>query len=175
MTQLIASLGIVLAALVSGVVAWTIARRTSSGKIDTSQAATLWDEGTIMRKELRDEVVTLKTQLTEAIKAVTTLNMEITHSRQETEAAREETRKSREETRILMAQIAALHVETKNVLTEVQTSNALSIGALADNIESRRILDIPIDERTEQEKIHLATAKDRLPADLRATHGTEEA
>lgn len=178
----IAPLAVVLAAAVTGFVAWTVAKRTTSGSIDTSEAATLWDEGTIMRKELREQVTTLraesadlKTQLTIAVAAVTSLNDEIRRSRQETEAAREETRLSREETRKLMSQIESLHQETKgvlietsHVLDEVKTSNALSIGALADNTESRRILEITPSERTSQENEHLATAHDRLPDELRA-------
>lgn len=174
MLSFIAPLAIVLAAAVSGFVAWKISRRSTSGAINTSEAATLWDEGTTMRQELRAEVIALKAQLIEAIAAITSLNHEITRSRQETEAAREETRKSREETRVLMGQIDALHAETTNVLTEVKTSNALSIGALADNTESRRILEIEPVDRTPQEKEHLATAKDRLPKELRAHQKAED-
>ncbi|HEV8177408.1 MAG TPA: hypothetical protein VGP44_06920, partial [Gemmatimonadales bacterium] len=57
---------------------------------------------------------------------------------------------------------------------EVKTANALTIGALADNIESRRILDIPEADRTEVEKEHLASAGDRLPDSQRAKKGQRE-
>lgn len=169
MTPLLGALAVIIAAAITGYVTWMIAKRSSSGAIDTSEAAKLWDEGTGMRQELRKEVIELKAQLITAIAAITALNHEITSSRQETEAAREETRKSRAETRVLMAQIEALHAETTNVLDEVKTSNALTIGALADNTESRRILEIPSRDRTDQEKMHLDTASDRIPDDKRAS------
>lgn len=158
MTPIYSALAVILAAIISGVVAWLIARRTTSGKIDTSEAAKLWDEGTVMRKELRDEVILLKQQLNDAIAAVTGLNREIKASRSETEHAREETRQSRSETRILMEQIELLHAE-------VQTNNTLTIAALADNAETRRILEVPKSERTPVEFDHLATVDDRQPTD----------
>lgn len=175
-------------AAISGLVTWLVARRASSGSIDTSEAATLWDEGTVMRRELREEVVSLRQRLAEAIAAITTLNLQIAGARRDTELARDETRKSREETQRLMVQVQILRnetrdvldevkvntVETKHVLDEVKTSNALSIGALADNIESRRILDIPVGQRTPQEVQHLDTAHVRLPDNLRADQGEEK-
>lgn len=149
-------IAVVLVAMVSGAVTWLISRRTKSGKIDTSEAAVLWDEGTKMRLELRDEVKSLKAQLIEAIEAITDLNREIKASRAETERSREETRLSRAETRRLMAQIEELH-------GEVKTSNALTMGALADNTETRRILLVPKDDRTPIEFEHLASAGERQP------------
>ena len=172
--EVLIALAAVAAAAVTGTVTWKIAKRSTSGAINTSEAATLWDEGTTMRQELREEVVALKAQVTEAMAAIVGLNADIRLSRQETEAAREETRKSREETRMLMLQIASLHRETREVLGEVKTNNTMSIGALADNTETRRILDLPIEDRTPKEKEHLRTAKDRLPHDLRAKQGDEE-
>lgn len=182
LAPLYAALAVVFAATATGYFAYRSAKRATSGGVDTSAAASLWDESAKMRSELRDEVVALKAQLTEAITVVTTLNREITHQRQETEAAREETRKSREETRTLMAQIDELHgetkgvldevrsanAETKGVLKEVQTANALTMGQLADNQETRRITVIPQGDRTTQEQEHLDTAAQRMPDDLRA-------
>lgn len=155
MTPLIGAIAVVLVAIISGVVTWLASRRTKSGKIDTSEAATLWDEGTNMRKELREEVTSLKTQLTAATAAMAEMTREIRLSRAETENAREETRQSRRETRELMEQIAELH-------GEVKTANSLTIGALADNTETRRILEIPKEDRTPMENEHVATAADRI-------------
>lgn len=152
---IVGALAVIVGAVITGVVTWSVARRTKSGKIDTSEAATLWDEGTKMRGELRDELVSTKEQLGKAITAITALNEEIRRSRAETEASREETRLSRAETRKLMLQI-------DNVHDEIKTANALTIGALADNTETRRILEIPKEERTEAENQHVATAGDRI-------------
>ena len=178
-TAILSPLAVVLAAAVSGLVAWKIARRSTSGAIDTSEAATLWDEGTVMRQELRAEVALLKTQLIEAVAAITALNTDVALSRKETAAAREETQQSRAETLQLMKQIAGLHADTKNVLQdtkhvlqEVKTSNGSTIGALADNGESRRIMEVPEGNRTVAERQHLRSA--RLPDDVRAKHDETE-
>lgn len=56
----------ILVALISSGGTYWVVRRTKSGRIDTTEAATLWKESNDMRKELRDEVVDLKEQLTEA-------------------------------------------------------------------------------------------------------------
>lgn len=156
MEPLYGAVGLVLVALVSGFFTWRIAKQTKSGKIDTTEAAKLWDEGTEMRRELKEEVVSLRARLTEAINAISDLNSAIERARAETERAREETHKSREETQQLMAQIAAIS-------GEVKTSNQLTIANLADNTETRRILGVPEDERSKMEQQHIDTAGDRLP------------
>jgi len=179
--EVLAPIAVVAAAAVSGFVAWKKARRSTSGAIDTSEAATLWDEGTIMRQELRAEVASLKAQLIEAVTAITALNRDVALSREETALARKETQQSRYETLQLMKQIAGLHVDTRNVLQdtqhvleEVKTGNGLTIGGLADNAETRRILDLPEGDRTLAEREHLTTAGSRLPEGQRAKQGQIE-
>lgn len=49
--------------VVGPIITWKIAKRNTSGSIDTSEAATLWAESNEMRKELRDEVVSLREEL----------------------------------------------------------------------------------------------------------------
>lgn len=59
-------LAILLAAagVVTGSVgAYLIARRTTSGKINTSEAKDLWDEATKMRLELRHQVESLQAEI----------------------------------------------------------------------------------------------------------------
>lgn len=178
---LISGLAVIFGSGVTGYFAWITAKRTAtstdrmaSGSITTSTAASLWDEGTAMRGELRQEVIDLRAQIALLIPQITSLNLEIMHSRQETEAARSETRQSREETRILMAQIESLHNETSALHEEVKTGNALTIGALADNTETRRILELPIAERTIIEQAHLDTAGTRLSEEKRADQSDGE-
>lgn len=172
--ELFSALAVVLVAAVSGLVTWKVARRSTSGDIDTSEASMLWLEGTSMRKELRDEVASLKAQLVKAIGAIGALNTEIASSRYQIETAREETRQSRAEIRALMAQIDNLHSDNRSVLAEVRTSTALTIGALADNSETRRILDLSPADRTPQEQDHLDSVENRLPDSQRAYQGDEE-
>jgi chromosome segregation ATPase len=136
-------------ALITGLFGWKIAKRTNSGKVDTTTAETLWTEGTNMRVELRAEVADLKKQLVDAATAISELTKEIRQSRSETEDARKEIR-------LLVQQISNVH-------DEVKTSNALTIGALMDNQETRRILEIPKGERSDAENEHVATASDRMP------------
>lgn len=186
---MLGALAVVLAATVTGWFAWRISKHSSSGSIGSSTAQSLWDAGNDLRvlmaaerveltKEvsaLKNEIRELKVDLRESIASTVALNREIRQSRDETALAREETRLSRAETRELMAQIDALHLETKDVLNEtkdvlheVKTSNALTMGQLADNSESRRIDAIPKGDRTTQEQEHLRSASERLPDALRA-------
>lgn len=60
----------ILLALITGVgvpatalVTYLVARRQTSGQIATSDAATLWAESQAMRRELRTEVVDLRTRV----------------------------------------------------------------------------------------------------------------
>lgn len=43
-----------------GGVTWLVSRRKSSGRINTTEAETLWSESQKMRQELRDEVASLR-------------------------------------------------------------------------------------------------------------------
>ena len=49
--------------VVSGVVTYFIARRTTSGNISTSDAASLWAESNALRKEYRERAEQLEAQL----------------------------------------------------------------------------------------------------------------
>jgi len=162
MELVVESVAVVMVALVTAAGTWLVARRTTSGRIDTTEAATLWDEGTQMRLELRNEVLSLKLQLTEAIAAITSLNHEIKASRAETEYARSETRRSREETRMSRAETRELMMQIEELHGEVKTGNALTMGQLADNTETRRILELSKEDRSVLEAEHLATAGARM-------------
>ncbi len=128
--------------------------------------------------------------LREAVAAITALNNEIRLSREEAEASRRETRGLKSQIAALTAQVTELHAaqihalkdqttqlteQTTAVSDEVRTKNGITLGGLADNTETRRILDIPEGDRTEHEREHLRTASERLPDDLAAdqTKGTE--
>lgn len=51
------------------------------------------------------------------------------------------------------AQVANVHAEVADVHTEVQTANGITLAALADRAEGRRItVDIPHDQRTTSEQ-----------------------
>lgn len=107
------AIGMILVAVITGTVTWLTTRRTKSGKIDTSEAAKLWDEGTEMRRELRAEIVALKFQLGEAIQAVSDLNFELQKAREEVETARKEHQEAAEETHRLRLIIEELSKEVK--------------------------------------------------------------
>lgn len=51
--------------VVSGLVTYFIARRTTSGSISTSDAASLWKESNALRQEYRDRAELLEKRLTE--------------------------------------------------------------------------------------------------------------
>lgn len=156
LTILIAVIGFV-AAIITGLVSWAVARRRNSGNIDTSDAASLWTESTQMRKDLRNEVDGLRKELKEAgmkfdaaVLQINGLLREIAFANTAIANAREETRTAREETAQLRAVINDVHAEVK-------TYNALTMGVLADNQESRRIMAIPPELRTPGETEHLNT------------------
>ncbi len=180
-TALIGALTVLMAGVGSWVT-WKISKRNASGAIDTSVAADLWAEGGKIRGELRVDLTETKKQLEdtsaalrEAVAAITALNEEIRLSRQQTEAAREEHRLSRQETKDLKlhitqltGQITELHRTQIEALREVKTGNTLTIGGMADNAESRRIMNVPHEDRTPTERDHLDTASDRLSPDVAA-------
>ena len=108
MAALYASLATLLVAVVSGLVTLLVARRSKSGRIDTSEAAKLWDEGTAMRLELRSEVATLRAQLSEATTSIAELNIELRKARTDAARARKEAIESRRESQELIEQIKQL-------------------------------------------------------------------
>ena len=50
-------------AVVTGLCGYVVVRRTASGKVETSDAKTLWDAAEAIRKELRDELVMVRARL----------------------------------------------------------------------------------------------------------------
>jgi hypothetical protein len=56
-------IGVIGGAGITGVVAWLIARRGSSGSVSTSDAATLWGAAEAIRREQGDEIVRLRERI----------------------------------------------------------------------------------------------------------------
>lgn len=50
-----APLGVILAAIVSGIVSWLVAKRKSGGTVKTSESTELWNASQELRKMLQDE------------------------------------------------------------------------------------------------------------------------
>lgn len=61
--------------------------------------------------------------------------------------------------------VAALHDEVADVKREVTTGNASTLAQLADAQESRRISDIPTDDRSHDEAEHLADVPVSVPVE----------
>lgn len=101
----VAFLGLLGAAISAGVGVY-VAKRQRSGRIDTTEAQTLWTEGTNMRKELRDELI--------AVRAENTL------LRDEQKALRAEVVGLREKTAAMEGELAALRA----ALTALQVDGA---------------------------------------------------
>jgi peptidoglycan hydrolase CwlO-like protein len=66
---------------VSSFVTWAIAKRSTSGSISTSDAASLWAESNALRKEYRDRAETLEKQLEEVNSKLQTMTDELTKLR----------------------------------------------------------------------------------------------
>lgn len=60
-------LGGVAGVFVTAIVTYLVARRKSSGTVDTSEADSLWNESRTLRDALRDEVRDLRANLTLAV------------------------------------------------------------------------------------------------------------
>lgn len=84
----------VLAGMFGAGIPWLIARRTTSGTVNTSEAETLWAQSQQMREELRLEVVTLRSD-------VAVLQREAAGLRRQLSKIREEAHQLREENRLL--------------------------------------------------------------------------
>lgn len=52
-------------------------------------------------------------------------------------------------------------IEIKNVYDEIRTADGLSMAQLADAVESRRVVDIPVDDRTVAEDVHLLVVPEK--------------
>lgn len=154
---LFGGLGVALAAAITGFITYRISQRTNSGNVDTSQAAEVWKAGTDMRDYLTTQVVGLRTQLTDANSLSTRLLHELELANVAADSARASAEAARTETVLARAETARLLLAVKEVHTEVSTGNALTLGALADNQESRRIAAIPEAERTAAEREHIDT------------------
>jgi len=176
-------------AVIGSFVTWKIAKRNASGAIDTSVAADLWAEGGKIRTELRTDLADTKQKLEEtntalrsAVAAVSALNDEIRAARERADCERVELREQisaltaqvTELSRAQTAQTTNLSARTTDLHNEVKTSNGLTIGGLADNTETRRILAVPSHLRTAAELEHLRSAPDRLPPDLAARQSMVE-
>jgi peptidoglycan hydrolase CwlO-like protein len=63
--------------IVSSVVTWLIAKRTTSGSISTSDAASLWEESNNLRQEYKDRAEKLEKQLEEVNRKLDLMTAEL--------------------------------------------------------------------------------------------------
>ncbi len=94
----------VIGAVISGAVAFAVARRQRSGRIDTTEAETLWAESQAMRTELRNEAETCRGE-------VSALRTEMVAVRAEASVMREEMVTLRQEGIVLRAESVSLREE----------------------------------------------------------------
>lgn len=100
-TVLLPLLLTVIAGLAGAAASVLITRHKSSGKIGTSDAEALWVEGAQMRKELRAEIVTLRSDLS-------ILQADLAAARLQMAQLSGEAEELREENRLLRAEIDML-------------------------------------------------------------------
>lgn len=182
---LLGAIAVIIAGVGAAYLAARSAKRTNSGNIQTSTAADLWEQSSEMNKslfsqltntqvqlaatqiQLRDTSVELRDttrQLTSASNQIVDLIHKVDLSDTAREAsdlsrqeAHEDARKARDEVASLRIQIKMVRGQVEAVHEEIKTGNALTLGALADNAESRRIAIIPNKDRTEAEHAHIDT------------------
>lgn len=108
MTVLLALIGIV-GAVTTGVVTWLVARRQRSGRINTTEAETLWEERRLMAVENRE--------------ANDRIRADLLVTREELAATRKELAATREESAALRAELAASRIESAAVRNEIVTAH----------------------------------------------------
>lgn len=82
-STLLAALLAIATAVAAAVSTYLVAWRRTSGRIDTSDAKTLWEESQQMRSELRAEVITLRAEAVTLRSEVARLNTVIAQLRDE--------------------------------------------------------------------------------------------
>jgi Skp family chaperone for outer membrane proteins len=101
---LIGSLGVVLTAVVT----WRIARRKSSGRIDTSEATDLWGESKAIREDLRNEANALRAEVAAARAEAAACRTQVDVERSRADRAQGEVASLREEVSALRKEVATL-------------------------------------------------------------------
>lgn len=114
-------------AVISGIVALRVAKLPRTGRIDTTEAETLWAEGQAMRKELRDEAENCRGE-------VTALRTEMVAVRAEASVMRQELVAIRQEGIVLRAESVALREE---MVTLREESVLLRKVDLKERLEER--------------------------------------
>ena len=97
MTIFFTVLGGVIVALISAITTYIVAKRRESGNIETSEAEQLWEEGKIMRLELREEIVALRSQAAELQKDLGNARTEVADLRIEAAQCKAEVIKLRKQ------------------------------------------------------------------------------
>lgn len=132
-------LGVVGAGL-SALAAYAIAKRQRSGKIDTTEAETLWAEGQSMRQELRAETIELRQEIVALRAEAVAARNESSSMRVELSALREESIVTHTTMATLREECAALSAEIVSLreqMTEEQTGRK-ELGDKLDKGESRQ-------------------------------------
>lgn len=119
MNPYIAALFALAGASSAAIAAWLVARRKASGRIETTEAATLWEESQAMRKELREEAVVLR--------------QEVLAMREEAVAMRNETLVLREEAVAMRAELTVLREREKMCKDHLLELEALLADQERDN------------------------------------------
>lgn len=91
------------AATSGGLVTLLVAKQKTSGRIGTSEAETLWDEGKAMRLELRSEVVSLRADVDRLQAEAAALHVEMRGLRDEADDLRGQNQVLRDENARLRA------------------------------------------------------------------------
>lgn len=100
-----------LTAISASLVTWLVARRRTSGRVDTTEASTLWQEGAAMRAELRDETVSLRAEMVRMRDEAVVLRSEASTLRGEASSLRDEMAALRAESALLREETIRLNVE----------------------------------------------------------------
>lgn len=106
----------IIGVIVAPILTYIVAVRKTSGRVDTTEAATLWAEAEKMREIYRQEGIELRAQIRSLEDRLDKARDESEAARQESKAARQESQTARAESETLREALAKLQKNTDTLI-----------------------------------------------------------
>jgi chromosome segregation ATPase len=122
-------IGGVIAAIVTASVTYLVARRSTSGKINTSSAETLWAEADKLRSTYREESEKNRKESEHLRKEVQALREEVSKLREEGQAQRAEAEEQRREARALREELTLTKKKLEDAYQDLDSKRQRENGS----------------------------------------------
>lgn len=114
MSVLVALIGVA-GAVAAAVVTWLVARRQRSGRVNTTEAETLWEERRLMAVDARADNDRIRKDLLATRDELTATRLELAATRKESAALRVELAAARSEAAVVRNEIVDAHVRIREL------------------------------------------------------------